>query len=284
MTALDRRFAVAQALANEAAALAMRMRPPPGAAQATLKDRQDWLTEADGAVERFLSDSLAAAFPGDGFQGEEAGSTRDGRLRWVVDPIDGTSNYARGAARWCVSVGLIEGDAFLLGMLAAPALGETFAACQGQGATLNGKRIQAAATDRLDRAIIEAGWSPRVARADYLALCDRILEAGVMLRSGGSGALGLADVAAGRMDGYAELHINLWDCAAALAILTEAGAAVNAFLPYGAAAGGPILAAAPGIAGPLAEAARLPSPANVATPRPGRNAGPQQERGMQHET
>ena len=266
VTALDRRFAVAQELSAQAAALAMRMRPPPGAAQATLKDRQDWLTEADGAVERFLSDGLAAAFPEDGFQGEEAGSTRDGRLRWVVDPIDGTSNYARGAARWCVSVGLVEGDTFLLGVLAAPALNETFAACQGQGATLNGAPIRVAATNSLDRAIIEAGWSPRVAAADYLALCDRVLEAGAMLRAGGSGALGLADVAAGRMDGYAELHINLWDCAAALAVLIEAGAAVNAFLPGGAAAGGPILAGAPGIAWALADAAWLPPPVNFARP------------------
>jgi len=260
MTALDRRFAAAQALAEQAGALAMRMRPPPGAAQATLKARQDWLTEADSAVERLLSDGLAAAFPGDGFQGEEAGSTRAGRLRWIVDPIDGTSNYARGAARWCVSIGLVEGDAALLGVLAAPALSETFAACQGQGATLNGVRIRAAATSSLDRAIIEAGWSPRVARPDFLALCDRMLGAGVMLRSGGSGALGLADVAAGRMDGYAELHINLWDCAAALAMLSEAGAAVNAFMPNGTAAGGPILAAAPGIAAALAEVTGLPAP------------------------
>ena len=258
MTALSRRFAVAQSLASEAAALAMRMRPPPGAAQATLKSRQDWLTEADGAVERLLSEGLAAAFPEDGFQGEEAGSTRAGRLRWVVDPIDGTSNYARGATRWCVSVGLIEGDAALLGVLAAPALAETFAACQGCGATLNGEPIRVASTSSLDRAIIEAGWSPRVASADYLALCGRLMEAGVMLRSGGSGALGLADVAAGRMDGYAERHINLWDCAAALAVLAEAGAMVSRFLPQNAVAGGPILAAAPGIADALAAVAQLP--------------------------
>ena len=258
MTALGRRFAVAEALTSEAAALAMRMRPPPGVAQATLKSRQDWLTEADGAVERFLSDGLAAAFPEDGFQGEEAGSTREGRLRWVVDPIDGTSNYARGATRWCVSVGLIEGDAALLGVLAAPALAETFAACQGQGATLNGAPIRVAATGSIDRAIIEAGWSPRVAVPDYLALCDRLMGAGAMLRSGGSGALGLADVAAGRLDGYAELHINLWDCAAALAVLREAGAVVSRFLPRNAVAGGPLMAAAPGIAEALAATARLP--------------------------
>ena len=78
-----------------------------------------------------------------------------------------------------------------------------------------------------------------------------------MLRNGGSGALGLADVAAGRMDGYAELHINLWDCAAALAILTEAGAVTTGFLPRGVQGGAPILAAAPGVAKALAGVVRL---------------------------
>ena len=251
--ALSSRFEAAQRLAGEAGALAMRMRPPPGAAQASLKARQDWLTEADGTVGRLLSERLGALFPEDGFQGEEAGVTRrgapgPGALRWVVDPIDGTSNFARGGTRWCVSVGLLEGDEARLGVLAAPALGEVYAACRGRGATLNGTPIRAAATMHADRAVIEVGWSPRVDNAVYLAVCGRVLAAGAMLRSGGSGALGLAEVAAGRLDGYVELHINLWDCAAALAVLAEAGAWEAGFLPGGAAAGGPIAAAAPGMA------------------------------------
>ena len=257
-TALDARFAAAQDFAAQAAALAMRMRPPPGAAQATLKGAQDWLTEADGAVERLLSDALAAAFPEDGFQGEEAGRTRVGALRWVVDPIDGTSNYARGAPRWCVSVGLLDGDTPLLGVLAAPALGETFAACQGRGATLNGTPIHAAGTDSLARSIVEVSWSPRVDNAAYQALSARIQASGASLRFGGSGALGLADAAPGPMDGYAESHINLWDCAAALALLDEAGAVTLPFLPRGNLAGAPILAAAPGVAAALAAVAQLP--------------------------
>ena len=257
MRALEARFAAAQDLAAQAGALAMRMRPPAGTAQATLKGAQDWLTAADGAVERLPSGELLAAFPADGFQGEEGGATRAGTLRWVVDPIDGTSNYARGAPRWCVSVALLDGDAPVLGVLAAPALGETFAACAGQGATLNGAAIHAAGTAALDRAIIEAGWSPRVDLAAYQALCARLQGTGAMLRNGGSGALGLADVAAGRLDGYAELHINLWDCAAALALLAEAGADVSGFLPRGMQGGAPILAAAPGVAGALAEVAEL---------------------------
>jgi myo-inositol-1(or 4)-monophosphatase len=259
MHALDRRFETAQALCAQAAALALSMAPPPGANQGTLKGAQDWVTAADSAVERFLSEAMEDAFPEDGFQGEEAGDARQGALRWVVDPIDGTSNFARGGTRWCVSLGLIEGRTPLLGVLAAPGLGETYAACAGKGATLNGRPIRAAATTALQRGVVECGWSPRRATAEYLALCDRVMATGAMLRSGGSGALGLAETAAGRIDGYVELHINLWDVAAALAVLAEAGAVVSGFMDgAGPIRGAPILAAAPGVADALIEAARLP--------------------------
>jgi myo-inositol-1(or 4)-monophosphatase len=255
--ALERRFALAQSLAAEAGALALRLRPSPGDASISLKGAQDWLTEADAAVERFLAERLAAAFPEDGFQGEETGSGREGALRWVVDPIDGTSNYAHGGARWCVSIGLVETRHALLGVIDAPILSERFAACAGGGATLNGLPIRAATTAALARGIVECGWSPRRPNADYLALCGRVMAAGAMLRAGGSGALGLADVAAGRLDGYIELHINLWDVAAGLAILAESGAAISEFLANGARAGAPILAAAPGVADALARAAAI---------------------------
>jgi myo-inositol-1(or 4)-monophosphatase len=249
MPALTRRLGVAQALTARAGALALSMRPAAGASQGTLKAAQDWVTAADGAVERFLSEALAEAFPEDGFQGEEAGDTRGGALRWVVDPIDGTSNFARGGARWCVSVGLLEGRRPLLGVLAAPALGETYVACAGLGATLNGKVIRAAATTALGRGIVECGWSPRVPVAEYMALCGRVMATGAMLRAGGSGALGLAETAAGRIDGYVELHINLWDVAGALAVLAEAGAVVSGFMDGdGPVSGAPILAAAPAVA------------------------------------
>src|SRR5271167_1722380 len=226
------------------------MRPPPGAPETvTLKGTQDWLTEADGAVERFLSERLAARFPADGFQGEEGGTTRGGALRWVVDPIDGTANYARGRPRFCVSLALLEDRTPLIGVLVAPAIGETFAACLGGGATLNGAAIRAAATTDLSRALVEVGWSHRRPAAAFTALLERVIEAGAAPRLGGSGALGLADVAAGRGDAYVELHINLWDVAAALVLLREAGAYVSPFLEGdGPERGNPILACAPGIA------------------------------------
>ena len=258
MNALADRFDTAIRLATEAAALALRMRPPPGASSAALKGAQDWLTEADGAVERLLSERLAAVYPDDGFQGEEGGRTRSGSLRWVVDPIDGTANFMRGGRRFCVSLGCLDGERPVIGVIVAPARDEIFAACTGTGATLNGAVIHAADTADLARATVELGWSRRRPLGDFLSLTQRIIAAGVMPRLGGSGALGLADVAAGRTDGYAELHINLWDVAAALVILAEAGARVSPFLSSnGAIAGNPILACAPGIADALSAATSI---------------------------
>jgi myo-inositol-1(or 4)-monophosphatase len=258
---LQARLDAAIDLAERAGELAMEMRPPPGSPAATLKGPQDWLTEADGAVERFLSGELSAAFPEDGFQGEEGGIARGGTLRWVVDPIDGTSNFARGAARFCVSLACMEGNTPLIGVIAAPALRETIWAWRDGGAWLNGDAIHAADTQDVQRSIMEVGWSRRRPNADYLKLCERILADGASLRRGGSGALGLVDVAIGRQDGYAELHINLWDVAAALAILREAGAKVSDFMAgNGATEGNGIVACAPGMAAIWSDLPGLPKP------------------------
>jgi len=259
--ALQARIDAALDITDRAGEMAMAMRPPPGSAHGTMKGPQDWVTEADSAVERFLSDELAAAFPADGFQGEEGGISRAGSLRWVVDPIDGTANFARGAARFCVSVACLEGDTPLIGIIVAPALRETIWAWRDGGAWLNGDPIQAATTRAASQATMEIGWSRRRPDADYLRLCERVLADGAALRHGGSGALGLADVAVGRQDGYGELHIHLWDVAAALVILREAGAKVSNFLSgQGATQGNAILACAPGLAGQWSDLPGLAKP------------------------
>jgi len=251
MRALEERSATALALASEAGALAMGMRA--GIAP-SLKGPQDWVTEADVAVERFLSERLAAAFPADGFQGEEGGIARGGSLRWVVDPIDGTANYMRGLPRYCVSLACLEDRTPLIGVIVAPALGETYVARQGGGARLNGAPIHASETAAMDRAVIEVGWSHRRPNQAFLALCERLLARGTVLRLGGSGALGLADVAAGRTDAYLELHINLWDIAAALVLLAEAGAWVSPFMAGdGPSTGDAIAASAPALSHAVGE-------------------------------
>ena len=258
MTALADRFETAVRLAAEAAALALHMRPPPGASSAKLKGAQDWLTEADGAVEALLSERLAQAYPADGFQGEEGGSTRSGILRWVVDPIDGTANFMRGGTRFCVSLGCLDGETPVIGVIVAPALRETFAACRGRRRHLERCTDPCRRDHDLARATVELGWSHRRAARSLRRPCRprhrrRRHAAAEWFR-----CAGLADVAAGRTDAYVELHINLWDVAAALAILAEAGATVSPFMAGdGATSGNPILAAAPGIAAALSAATSI---------------------------
>jgi len=173
----------------------------------------------------------------------------------VVDPIDGTSNFARGRDRWCVSLGLLDGDRPVAGILVAPALGETFAAMSRRGATLNGAPIQASPVTDPARAMVELGWSPRVTDEQFTGTFGRLLALGAMPRSGGSGAMALADVACGRLDGYIEFSINLWDVAGALPILAEAGAVVSPFLRDGGLDGAiPLLACCAGLAPMLPDA------------------------------
>lgn len=249
------RLEAARSVVRDAAQLALALRPAPGGPTGTLKGRQDYLTETDGAVEALVSRRIQELFPEDGFQGEENGTTREGGFRWVVDPIDGTSNYSRGRDRWCVSLGLLDGDEPVAGVIEAPVVGEVFTAQKGKGAFLNGKPIKASPIANTQEAMIEMGWSPRVATGVFDEKIAAIMALGAMPRSGGSGALALADVACGRSDGYLEIVIQLWDVAAALVILSEAGAAVSPFLQTGGLTGGAtILAAAPGIAKALSAA------------------------------
>ncbi|QDH17708.1 inositol monophosphatase family protein [Swingsia samuiensis] len=252
------RLEAARSVVSDAAALALSMRPPPGGPTGTLKGRQDYLTEADGAVEALVSQRIQELFPEDGFQGEEGGLTRQGRFRWVIDPIDGTSNFARGRDRWCVSLGLLEQDTPVAGVINAPALQEVFTARKGYGAFLNGKRIQASPISNPQESMIEMGWSSRVSTELFQEKINAIMSLGAMPRSGGSGALALADVACGRSDGYLEIVIQLWDVAAALIILEEAGARTSPFLQTGGLTGGAtILAAAPGISEALSQAVNV---------------------------
>ncbi|WP_198369018.1 inositol monophosphatase family protein [Roseomonas rosulenta] len=223
MTDLARRRDAAAAITIEAAALAQRLRAE-GGGVAALKGAQDFITEADGATERFIRGRLEREFPGEAILGEEMGGAADGAgPLWVLDPIDGTSNFSRGGDRWCVSIGLVMEGRAVAGAVARYAPAEVFAAAQGLGATLNGTPIRAAPTTDIGRAIIECGWSLRMPIARFHRMAQSVTSLGAGLRSGGSGALGLVEAAAGRLDAYLELHINAWDAAAAIVIAREAG-------------------------------------------------------------
>jgi myo-inositol-1(or 4)-monophosphatase len=226
---LAARRAIAAELAREAAGLAWQMRED-GMGVASMKGAQDFLTEADGATERFLRARLEQHFPGEMILGEEMGGavSGDGPI-WILDPIDGTANFARGSDRWCVSIGMALGGRAALGAIARHATAEVFSGATGCGATLNGKPIRAAATTDVTRAIVELGWSRRIPLENFHAMAQRAMAAGAGIRVGGSGTLGLVESAVGRLDAYLELHINAWDACGALAIAREAGCWTNDF-------------------------------------------------------
>jgi len=247
-TELASRRDIAGRIAGDAAALAARIRAG-GMKAATMKGAQDFLTEADGATEHFIRGELERHFPGEPILGEEGGGTppESGPL-WILDPIDGTANFARNADRWCVSVGMALDGRATIGAVARHAPAQLVLGAKGCSASLNGQPISAAPTTDMARAIVEVGWSLRRPASGFIALAARVMEAGAGVRSSGSGTLGLVETAMGRLDAYAELHMNAWDACAALAIAREAGCWTNAF-DSGAwlTDGNPILFAAPAL-------------------------------------
>src|SRR5882757_6398642 len=163
-----RRYAV-QGLVAEAGRMALDYFGKQESLGVTMKGAQDWLTVADGAVEDFLRQRLAVLFPTDTVIGEEGGGAASDTV-WIIDPIDGTSNFARGDRNWCISIGFLHNRVPTIGIVAAPALDELYVAQRGQGAMLNGRPIAVSGTDDLKRACVELGWSTRIAFERYLAV------------------------------------------------------------------------------------------------------------------
>ena len=195
----------------------------------SLKGQQDYLTVTDGAVEQFVREEIARRFPGDGVLGEEGGGAVDTARLWIVDPIDGTANFARQIPHFCISLGLMVNGRIDAGAIYEPMHDELYVAERGKGAWLNGKRTLVSNIADLTAATVEVGWSTRIPVATYLDMVGKAAHAGCSVRRAGSGSLGLAYVAAGRTEGYVESHINAWDVAAGLLLVTEAGGRVNDF-------------------------------------------------------
>ena len=223
-----------------------------GRSGASMKGRHDVLTEMDGRVERFIRERIAAQYPGDAVLGEEAGASgaADAQTLWIVDPIDGTANYARGIAHYCVSIGVMQRGELVAGAIHDPSADRLYWAGRGTGAWMNGERIAVSPLADLGAATVECGWSARRSTEDYLAQLARVMGAGCAMRRAGSGALGLADVAAGRVEAYCELHINAWDCAAGVLLVREAGGRTNDFFAGDALRAGNVLIATNAALGP----------------------------------
>ena len=249
------RYDLCRALARDAGKLAHRGF---GTSSTKMKGVHDVVTEMDGAVERYIRAEIAKRYPEDAVLGEEEGGATGERL-WIIDPIDGTANYARGLPRYCVSIGYAERGVAVLGAIYDPSHDWLYSAARGEGAWQDGERMRVSEVADMSAATVELGWSTRRPASAYVDMIGRVFAAGGAMRRAGSGALGLVDVAAGRVEAYAELHINSWDCAAGIVLVQEAGGFTNDFFAGdGMRSGNPLLATNAALCGKLADVIGIP--------------------------
>jgi len=191
----------------------------------TYKGEVDLVTEVDAEAERMIMEELLGTFPTYGMLAEEGGELAGKEdARWIVDPLDGTTNYAHGLTIFCVSIALEKAGEVVLGVVHDPIRQDTFVAERGRGADLNGEPIKVSDTDELIRALIATGFPyDRAEMPEALELFGRLAATTRGMRRLGSAALDLCYVAAGRLDGYYERGIWPWDLAAGSVILEEAG-------------------------------------------------------------
>ncbi|MCF3181194.1 inositol monophosphatase [Streptomyces polychromogenes] len=201
-------------------------RPADLAVAATKSSPIDVVTEMDLAAEKLITGILAERRPGDGLLGEEgADVVGTSGVRWVVDPLDGTVNYLYGLPAWGVSIAAEYRGETVVGVVAAPMRGETYHAVLGGGAWSGSARLSCRAAAPLDQALVATGFGYLKSRREHQAdVARRIIPVVRDVRRGGSAALDLCDVAAGRLDGYYERGLNPWDFAAGELIAREAGA------------------------------------------------------------
>ena len=195
------------------------------------KDRLDYASEVDEQAEQAVVKELRRAYPDAAFLGEEGGLKGKGNAVFVIDPLDGTSNYLRGFPHWCVSIALVEGGEVQHGVIFDPLRNELFTTSRGSGAVLNDKRIRVSERKDIAGATLTTGFPPREReRAPAQLECIReLLRDAEDIRRTGSAALDLAYVACGRLDGYFEGNIRPWDIAAGVLLVREAGGRVCDF-------------------------------------------------------
>jgi len=218
-------MAVAQRAAAAAGELLLERFRAPARGVQRKSSRTDMVSDADRDAEAAVEQILSAERPDDGLLAEEGSHSQaaSGR-RWVVDPLDGTTNFLYGIPAWAVSIALEDADGSLVGVVLDPVRGETFTAIRGQGAARNGETIEVSGEERLDTALVATGFSyDATERSTQAAVLADVLPRVRDVRRAGAAALDLCWVASGRLDAYYERGLKHWDWAAASLIVAEAG-------------------------------------------------------------
>lgn len=200
--------------------------------QVSRKGPADFVSTADHRAEKTIREELEKARPGYGFLMEESAeepARDDSGRRWIVDPLDGTSNFLHGLPHFAISIALEERGEILAGLVYDPIKDEVFFAEKGQGAFLNDRRLRVSARNRLNECLIATGapFAGKGDRPPFLAEIDAVMAETAGIRRWGAAALDLAYVAAGRYDGFWERGLSPWDFAAGLILVREAGGYVS---------------------------------------------------------
>ena len=192
------------------------------------KSIQDFVSNADIEVETFIREYLSETFPNDGIVGEEhENSEGNSGYTWVIDPIDGTTNFLTEIPSWCVVLACVHENETKLGAIFEPCHNELFWCAKGTGAFLNDEPINVSTSDSLSNGSTGVGMNSRTSSRMTVSFIQKLIERGGIFYRNASGALMLSYVASGRLIGYAEPHMNAWDCLAGQLLIKEAGGIIE---------------------------------------------------------
>lgn len=228
---------IALRAARSAAELIVRSMDRLDALSVNEKDSKDYVTQVDRAAEKTIVNTILKAYPDHGILGEEgssvAGHGEGADYQWVIDPLDGTTNYIHGIPHFAVSIACKFRGRVEHAVVYDPMLDEEFLASRGRGATLNGRRLRVTKRNNLTHAVLATGFPFRDGQMEhidnYLSMFRSLAEQSAGIRRAGAASLDLAYVAAGRYDGFWEYGLSEWDMAAGALLIQEAGGLISDF-------------------------------------------------------
>ena len=222
---------IAVKAARRAGAIINRAAQDLDALTVSTKRHNDFVTEVDHAAEQAVIEILQKAFPDHAILAEESGAQGKSDYVWIIDPLDGTTNFIHGFPQYCVSIGLQHKGTVTQAVIYDPGRNELYTATRGHGAYLNDRRIRVSKRSQLSDALIGTGFPSRDFKhlSEYVAVMRKVMAQTVGLRRAGAAALDLAYVATGRLDAFWEMDLSPWDMAAGSLLVQEAGGLVSDF-------------------------------------------------------